>query len=195
MSNPGEAHWQALKHLLRYLRGTRSLGLCFNFNKTPAIPGVHGYSDASFADCPDTSKSTVAYTFFFGEAILSWYSKLHTTCTNHSEYAALFLAAKEAQWLVYLFEELDPASLPKPMPIYVDSSGVVSMVFNPVDHSSNKHVRLACHYVRELAAEKTIAPQRVPSADNLADIFTKPLGAPQFKALVSRLVGEPKGLS
>jgi len=56
------------------------------------------------------------------------------------------------------------------MPLYVDSSGVVSMVFNPVDHSSNKHVKLACHYVRELAVEKFIAP-------NLADLFTKPVAA------------------
>ena len=196
MSNPGEAHWQALKHLLRYLRGTSSLGLHFDFSKPASLPGVHGYSDASFADCPDSSKSTVAYAFFLEGAIISWYSKLHTyvtTCTNHSEYAALFLAAKEAQWLVYLFEELEPTSLAKPMPVYVDSSGVVSMVFNPVDHSANKHVRLACHYVRELTVEKVIAPQRVPSADNLADLFTKPLGAPQFKTLVSRLVGsEPR---
>ena len=127
--------------------------------------------------------------------MLSWYSKLHTyvtTCTNHSEYAALFLASKEAQWLIYLFEELDPASLPKPMPLYVDSSGVVSMVFNPVDHSSNKHVKLACHYVRELAFEKLIAPQRIPTTDNLADLFTKPVAGPQFKVLVSRLVREPR---
>jgi hypothetical protein len=193
MANPGEVHWQALKHLLRYLQGTKSLGLTFDFRNTAAIvPGVHGYSDASFADCPDTSKSTVAYVFFYGEAILSWYSKLHTyvtTCTNHSEYAALFLAAKEAQWLIYLFEELEPAHLHKPIPLYVDSSGVVSLVFNPVDHSANKHIRLACHYARELANEKQIAPQRIPSEQNLADMFTKAVSAPAFKVLVPRLVG------
>src|SRR6185437_8935027 len=97
MSNPGPVHWAALKHLLRYLKGTVHLGLCYDFGKVPKVQGLHGYTDASYADCPDTSKSTVAYVFFYGGAILSWFSKLHTfvtTCTNHSEYAALASGAK-----------------------------------------------------------------------------------------------------
>ena len=125
--------------------------------------------------------------FYYSGAVLSWYSKLHTfvtTCTNHSEYAALFLAAKEAQWLVYLFEELETGQALTPIPIFVDSSGVVSLVFNPVDHQSNKHVRIACHYARELAEEKIIAPQRIPAEHNMADIFTKPLAALLFKQLL-----------
>jgi hypothetical protein len=71
-----------------------------------------------------------------------------------------------------------------PIPIFVDSSGVVSLVFNPVDHQSNKHVRIACHYARELAEEKIIAPQRIPAEHNMADIFTKPLAALLFKQLL-----------
>jgi hypothetical protein len=187
MANPGDVHWQALKNLLRYLRGTKSKGLCFNFGTSGNVKGVHGYSDSSHADCPDTSRSTLAYVFYYSGAVLSWYSKLHTfvtTCTNHSEYAALFLAAKEAQWLVYLFEELETGQALTPIPIFVDSSGVVSLVFNPVDHQSNKHVRIACHYARELAEEKIIAPQRIPAEHNMADIFTKPLAALLFKQLL-----------
>ena len=71
MSNPGPVHWAALKHLLRYLKGTVHLGLCYDFGKVPKVQGLHGYTDASYADCPDTSKSTVAYVFFYGGAILS----------------------------------------------------------------------------------------------------------------------------
>ena len=190
MSNPGEVHWQMLKFLLRYLQGSKHKGLLYKFDQTSVL-GLHGYADASHADCPDTSRSTLAYCFYYGGAILSWHSKLHTyvtTCTNHSEYAALFAAAKEAQWLVYLFEELDGGVAVTPVPIYVDNSGVVSMVFNPVDHKANKHVRIACHYARELMQEKVILPQRVPSEQNLADAFTKPLPGPSFKAVVSKYV-------
>jgi len=117
MANPGELHWQMLKYLIRYLKGTKSKGLLYKFGTDSA--NVHGYADSSHADCPDTSKSTLGYVFYFGRAILSWHSKLHsyvTTCTNHSEYAALFLGAKEAQWLVYLFDELDAGQPHNPIP-------------------------------------------------------------------------------
>ena len=194
MSNPGDVHWQMLKFLLRYLKGSKQKGLLYKFDGADsAVPnGVHGYSDASYADCPDTSRSTIAYVFYYGGAILSWYSKLNsyvTTCTNHSEYLALFAAAKEAQWLVYLFGDLDPTS-PPPIPVYVDNSGVVSLVFNPVDHSTNKHLRVACHYCRELTKEKVILPQRIPGEFNLADVFTKPLPGPGFQKVVGKLVEE-----
>ena len=115
------------------------------------------------------------------------------TCTNHSEYAARFKSAKEAQWLSYLFQELDSGVVYTPIPMYVDSSGVVSLVFNPVDHQSNKHIRIAHHYARELTEQRVIVPQRLPSAENLAHGFTKPLPAPIFKAMVQKYVSSTEG--
>lgn len=191
MSNPGPAHWQALKHLLRYLKGTASMGLYYNFIQQARVASVHGYSDSSWADCVDSSKSTIGYIFFYHNAPISWFSKLHsyvTTCTNHAEYAALATAAKEAQWLVYLFDDLQPHQKHVPMPLFTDNSGVVSLVFNPVDHQSNKHVRISCHFARELTELKVIAPQRVPTTDNLADTFTKALPGPVFRNLVAHYV-------
>ena len=90
--------------------------------------------------------------------------------------------------MVYLFSELEPTISHTPVPLFVDNSGVVSMVFNPVEHQSNKHIRISCHHARELAEEKVIAPQRVATEDNLADLLTKPLGGVAFKALVDRFV-------
>jgi hypothetical protein len=193
MSNPGPTHWQALKHLLRYLKGTRNVGLSYSSGvlQPSQVQGLHGYTDASHTDCPDSSKSTIGYVFFYDGSIVSWFSKLHTfvtTCTNHSEYAALAQGAKEAQWLVYLFGELENGVKHTPVPIFVDNSGVVSLVFNPVDHQSNKHIRLACHYARELADLQVIAPQRVATDKNLADVFTKSLGGVAFKAMVGHFV-------
>lgn len=168
------------------------MGLAYSFTEPSSqVQGLHGYTDASYADCPDTSKSTIGYVFFYGGAVLSWFSKLHTyvtTCTNHSEYAALAAGAKEAQWLVFLFEELERQVKHTPVPIFVDNSGVISLVFNPVDHQSNKHVRLSCHYARELADLQVIAPQRVATDKNLADVFTKSLGGVLFRAMASSLV-------
>jgi hypothetical protein len=193
MSNPGDLHWKYLKQLLRYLAGTRSVGInyCFDDPSHGAVAGLHGYTDSSFADCPDSGRSTLAYVFLYHGAVLSWYSKLNgyvTTCTNHSEYSALALGAKEAEWLVLLFSQLDEGRQHTPVPILVDNSGVVSMVYNPVDHQSNKHVKIGCHYTRELSANRVIIPQRVASEENLADVFTKPLNVGPFRALTSHFV-------
>ena len=65
---------------------------------------------------------------------------------------------------------------------------MVSLVSNPVDHQANKHIRISCHYSRELAEQGVIAPQRVATENNVADIFTKALGGVAFKALVAFLV-------
>jgi hypothetical protein len=194
MGNPGDIHWRHLKHLLRYLRGTKNLGVCYDYSTSQPFTGLHAYSDSSFADCPDTSRSTLAYVFLFGNAILSWYSKLNsyvTTCTNHAEYNALALCAKEAEWMLSLFNQLLPEILHSPLPILVDNSGVVSMLFNPVDHAANKHVKIACHYSRELVTSRTIIPQRVASETNLADLFTKSLSTSIFKKLSSTFMSIP----
>ena len=98
-----------------------------------------------------------------GNAIISWFSKLNgfvTLSTNHSEYAALALAGREAEWLTILFKDLEPDISITPIPILVDNTGVVSLVFNPVDHKSNKHVKLSCHYARELTDTKIILPRK-----------------------------------
>jgi hypothetical protein len=192
MANPGDAHWKLLKHLIRYLKGTKNLALKYAFSSSEGST-INGYSDSSFADCIDSGRSTMAYTFFYGSALLSWYSKLGsyvTTCTNHSEYNALALASKEAEWLLLLFSQLHPDNEYKPLPIYVDNSGIVSMVFNPIDHQSNKHVRISCHYTRELYENKIIIPVRVPTEANIADMFTKPLPVLKFNAFVSKLLSK-----
>jgi len=90
--------------------------------------------------------------------------------------------------MIYLFEQLDPRVKHQPVPIFVDNAGVVSLVLNPVDHQANKHIRVTCHYARELTEGGVIAPQRVPTDQNLADLLTKPVTGGVFKTLVDHFV-------
>ena len=191
MSNPGEAHWKCLKTLIRYLSKTKNQGLLFGGD---TASGLHGFTDSSFGDCPDTGRSTLAYVFRYGSCILSWHSKLCSyvnTCTNHAEYSALAAGAKEAEWLITLFEQLEPTVSCAPVVIYVDNSGVISMVLNPVDHKANKHIKISCHYTRELTVDRVITPQRIDTKDNLADVFTKALTGPLFNRFASMLLSPP----
>ena len=56
--NPGMAHWEGVKHVLRYLQGTSGEGLCFKKGVSTAL---WGYCDSSHLSCPDTSRSRAAF--------------------------------------------------------------------------------------------------------------------------------------
>ena len=66
MSNPGKEHWNAVKWIMRYLRGTSSFRLGFGGEK----PLLVGYTDADMAGDVDSRKSTSGYLIIFvGDAV------------------------------------------------------------------------------------------------------------------------------
>jgi hypothetical protein len=70
-SNPGKAHWQAVKRLFRHLQMTKSMKLCFGLDELE----IKGFTDADFAGDMDDRKSTSGYVFLFGGTAVSWLSK------------------------------------------------------------------------------------------------------------------------
>jgi hypothetical protein len=72
MHSPTEAHFQLLKRILRYIRGMTKHGLMIHKS---ANLDIVAYSDADWAGCPDTRRSTSGYCVFFGANLISWPSK------------------------------------------------------------------------------------------------------------------------
>ena len=73
MSNPRRKHWEAVKHILRYLRGTKDARLTFGSNN---LTEVEGYTDSDYAGNTDHWKSTLGYFFTYGGGAISWSLKL-----------------------------------------------------------------------------------------------------------------------
>ena len=195
MHNPGREHIVALKRLLRYLKGTADYGLKYDFSTTAsttgALMGVYGFYDAAHADCLDTMRSTLAYVFFFCGCPISWHTKLHsviTTSTNHSEYCAAAKAAKEAKWWEKLLSEIDFGRFVRPIDLFSDSKGCISMTYNPVQRAASKHIDLADHYAREQQEAGTITITYVSTKDMIADLLTKPLALADFAKHAKKLV-------
>ena len=67
MSRPGKQHWEVVKWILRYLRGSLDTCLCF----IGAILKLHGYVDADFAGDIDSRKSTTGFVFTLGGTTIS----------------------------------------------------------------------------------------------------------------------------
>ncbi|CDF39892.1 unnamed protein product [Chondrus crispus] len=75
-ANPCESHWAGVKRVMRYVQGTRNLGIVFD-NKSKS-PELFGFSDADWAGCSDSRKSTSGYVFKFCGGAISWSSRKQT---------------------------------------------------------------------------------------------------------------------
>nr|KYP54565.1 Retrovirus-related Pol polyprotein from transposon TNT 1-94 [Cajanus cajan] len=105
MSNPGRKHWEAIKWLLRYLKGTSKIALYFSKNDVV----VKGYSDADLRGCSNIKKSTTGFVFTIGATIVSWMSQTQKSVafsTTEAEYMVISKASKEMIWLKSFLEEL-----------------------------------------------------------------------------------------
>jgi hypothetical protein len=88
-SNPGLAHWQAAKHVLRYLKGTTTHKLIYQPSTSPE-PFIT-YSDVDHGGNPDNGKLTGGYVVKIGSGVVSWSSKLQSVlgCFVHHSYPSV----------------------------------------------------------------------------------------------------------
>ena len=106
MEKPRKPHLDAVRRILRYVKGTIDYGLMYKKN---AICEVAGYCDADYAGDHDTRRSTTGYIFDLGSAAISWCSKrqpIVSLSTTEAEYRAAAMAAQETKWLMQLMEDL-----------------------------------------------------------------------------------------
>ncbi|XP_026385122.1 uncharacterized protein LOC113280751 [Papaver somniferum] len=186
LQHPRSAHMDAAHRILRYLKGTVGHGI---FLSSSSSPSIHGYTDSDWEGCPITRRSTTGYFVTLGNSPISWKSKKQPTVARSSaeaEYRALANLTAELQWLVYLFKDMH-ISCPLPITVSYDIQAAIHIAQNSVFHERTKHIEIDCYFVREKLISGLILPKHLPSYDQLADVFTKPLGAPQFGHLVGKL--------
>ncbi|CAL1400404.1 unnamed protein product [Linum trigynum] len=106
MHAPTQLHWQHVKHLFLYLKGTSHLGLCLASSATPTLVA---FADSDWAGNPNDRTSTMAFLIYYGGTLISWKSKKQRSVARSSteaEYRALAHATLELLWLQNLLQEL-----------------------------------------------------------------------------------------
>ncbi|KAM3354769.1 hypothetical protein ACQJBY_025482 [Aegilops geniculata] len=139
MHAPRDSHWTLVKRILRYIRGTLSLGLTLTAS---ASTDLVAYSDADWAGCPDTRRSTSGYCVYLGPSLISWSSKRQPTVSRSSaeaEYRAVANAVAECSWIRQLLQEL-LCDVHKATLVYCDNVSAVYLSANPVHHRRTKHI-------------------------------------------------------
>ncbi|KAM1838444.1 hypothetical protein ACFX14_020106 [Malus domestica] len=181
MHNPGKEHWQAAKWILRYLHGTRDVGLCFERDDSGIGHFAVGYVDSDYAGDLDGRKSTTGYVFTMAKGPVCWRSILQSSValsTTEAEYMAVAEAIKEAIWIHGLIRDLGVDQ--KQVEVHCDSQSAIYLAKYQVHHARTKHIDVRYHFVREIVGEGEIILQKIPTKDNPADMLTKVVGVAKF---------------
>jgi hypothetical protein len=175
MESPKDSHWKVGKIILRYVAGTAGYGLWYTRTSDCTLTG---YTDSDFAGCIDDRKSTAGYAFHFGSNLISWASKkqpIVSLSSAEAEYVAATTAACHAVWLRRLLKDMGHA-VKYTTTIFCDNNSAIALSKNHMFHKKSKHIDTRYHFIRELVKEGEISLLFCGSKEQLADMFTKPLG-------------------
>ena len=95
---------------------------------------------------------------------------------------------KEVVWDRHMLRELRHEKR-KPTFLQTDNAGVFKQATKAINHTIAKHYRIAQAYIRSMTSDGIIKVEKVDTKDNVSDIFTKALLAPQFRHLKAMLMG------
>ncbi|GJY55715.1 ribonuclease H-like domain-containing protein [Tanacetum coccineum] len=186
MHDPRDPHFNALKRILRYVRGTLDHGLQLHVSSASQLTA---FTDADWVGCPVTRRSTSGYCVFLGDNLLSWSAKRQVTLSRSSaeaEYRGVVNVVAETAWIRNLLLELH-APLTIATLVYCDNVSVVYLSTNPFQHQHTKHIEIDIHFVPDYVASRQVRVLHVPSRFQYADIFTKGLQTALFLEFHSSL--------
>jgi Reverse transcriptase (RNA-dependent DNA polymerase) len=205
--DPRRAHSQAIKQIVRYLRGTADKGIIFS---TKDEATVDCYVDADFAGAfnkdgdtqdPATARSRTGYIIFAYGVPICWGSKLQTEIalsTTEAEYIALSTATREVLGLRNLLEELSSElDISKKFvfttmsQIFEDNNGAIALAKSPTLTPRTKHFATKLHFFKSHIKENggVLEIKKIDTKDQAADIFTKPLDRTLFTTVRTMVMG------
>ena len=166
------------------------------------------YADSDWGGCKDTRKSTTGYAILFNNCpLLCRSSKQKSTATSvcASETIALADCVQDLLWARNLVHDA-LGTIPHPKQqtkelrppestVYCDNQSTIDIVNSDKGSRRVKHIAIKHGFLQDEQGT-TVNIQKIPTKDNLADIFTKPLPRAQFCSLRDRLFGlEPNPYS
>ncbi|CAL1399955.1 unnamed protein product [Linum trigynum] len=174
MQPPTKAHEEAAVRVLRYLKSVRGRRL---FLSATSPLTLTTYCDAEWGGYPLTRRSTTGYFIMLGSSPISWRTKKQTIVARFSaeaEYRAMANTVSEVLWLRWLFCDFG-VPFSAPTPLFCDNQATLHIDSNPVFHERTKHVEMDFYFVWEQVLSSDVAPLKIATSDQPADLFTKGL--------------------
>ncbi|KAI3753423.1 hypothetical protein L2E82_25475 [Cichorium intybus] len=186
MHAPRKSHLKVAIRVLRYLKLCPGKGVLVSKSNELSLTA---WADSDWAKCVNSRRSITGYCLFLGNSLVSWKSKKQSTVSRsstESEYRALATVTCEVLWLLKLMKDLG-LKYKVPVNLYCDNQSAILLSLNPVLHERTKHIEIDVHLVRDKVSEGVIKVVKVNSLEQIADIFTKPLGVSQHNVLSEKL--------
>jgi hypothetical protein len=177
-SKPGLAHWEAVKRIFRYLKGTKDLWLTYG----GVAKELTGYADAD-GSMNEDRKAISGYAFLINGGAVSWSAKrqeLISLSTTESEYIAATYAAKEALWLRQIISQLFGIDL-GPTTLFSDNQSAIALTKEHQYHARTKHIDVRFHFIRWIIEDGKLRLVYCPTEDMVADVLTKALTSTKVK--------------
>jgi hypothetical protein len=203
-SDPKKSHADAIKHIGRYLMGTRDKGIIL---KPDNQQSFIVYADADFvgnwrketAESESmTAKSRTGFAITYSGCPISWTSKMQTEValsTTESEYISLSSALRDVIPLINLTREYkerydDQNIIFVPTvrcTLFEDNTGALELANTPKMRPRTKHINVKYHHFRDYVRRKIITIQAISTTEQIADLFTKPLPQDLFRKFRDKL--------
>ena len=186
MATPTMAHLRAAHRILRYLKASPGRGLLFRRSSDLQLLG---FTNADWAECPNSRRSVSGFYFFLGDSLVSWCTKKQPTVSRSSseaEYRALAAATCELQWLTFLLRDMHVQCSRSPV-LYCDNRSALHIDTNPVFHERTKHLEIDCHVVREKLQARLMKLLPISSSLQIADVFTKGFTSSSLRLFLPKL--------
>ncbi|XP_036340184.1 secreted RxLR effector protein 161-like [Rhagoletis pomonella] len=170
-TNPGKAHWAAVKRVMRYLKGTIKYGISYNKEAC----NLTGFCDSDWASDLDERRSTTGYLFKLQDGPISWCTRRQRTIalsSTEAEFMAMTSAIQEATWLMRLQKELTPDTA-ETLVLHCDNKSAIQVALNNSYSPRTKHVDIKDKFIRQHLESGKIKLVYIPTKEMLADILTK----------------------
>ena len=177
-SNPKQVHWETAVRCLGFLVSTNSFGLILGQGGEACLTG---FSDSDWASNPVTRRSIGGHSIFFGDSLVLWSSKTQkgilALSSTESEYIEMALAVRQVLYLQPIFKEIGYNDITQSTIVFGDNKPAIASIGNDSSKSRTKHIDVRLKFCGEVVRGELLKIQYAPTAQNIADLFTKPLPA------------------
>ena len=177
---PGTGRRYYVLQVVAYVNFTKEIGLKFVDGSGLKLTV---FADADYAGASNDRRSVSGVAAMLGDTAIDWKSstqKCVTTATCEAEYVALCDASKEALFMRAVLVFLQPELTGIRLDVFGDNRGAKAIANDPSSASRSKHIDVKLHFIRGLVCAGEVRVLHVGTAEQHADMLTKPLWRNKF---------------